>query len=423
MRIYCACLLVLCAGCSKSSDRDADLAGAYAPLLGDLPVAISVPPSAPTDTARAEDPSLEIGLEDGADEYLLQDVVDIEVSDLTGTVYVADAGRLEVLAYGPDGVHLKTFSARGQGPGELMGLSSIDLLGDTLLIMDPVQARVTLFDTAGSLISTLPVDETGGFRGSRLGQTVRKAVVHQGALYSFHRSDPIRTQANTQRGYLIRRVLSTGIMDTVISVPVVPIRGQARNLNGGQSFSYEAPPLFTPEVHWDIAEKEGLLYLAGGGSYDVYAIAVQSDSVLRQLTRDSPQRRVTRRDRVALLEYEMGRSDQGIPPGFKAAAIEPLVRGRFARIKPTVSGIIAAGPHVWVNLFSTAGDPTGNGARWDVVALDGKLNMTVLFPAGFRLFTVEGDDLYGVKEDDGGVQRVVAFNRYSMSGRKASHAP
>ena len=83
----------------------------------------------------------------------------------TGTVLAVDARALHIIALDSTGRNRYTVGQRGTGPGEFRGLNAVGWLGDTLVVLDRVQRRLSVF--AGSplrLARTVlwPTDTTFG---------------------------------------------------------------------------------------------------------------------------------------------------------------------------------------------------------------------------------------------------------------------
>ena len=72
----------------------------------------------------------------GDDErYLLYRPRDVDVGP-DGSIYVLDAGDFNVKVYDAAGEHVRTFSQRGQGPGELSRPTSAAIAGDRYVVND-----------------------------------------------------------------------------------------------------------------------------------------------------------------------------------------------------------------------------------------------------------------------------------------------
>ena len=95
------------------------------------------------------EPTLQIGLVDGAEEYLFGSVEGVlRLED--GSVAVSDGGASKVSIYDSNGSYVASFGRAGQGPGEFRNLSRIYAHGtDSLRVLDRSTGRVSSFDVRG----------------------------------------------------------------------------------------------------------------------------------------------------------------------------------------------------------------------------------------------------------------------------------
>jgi hypothetical protein len=69
-----------------------------------------------------------------------------------GTVIIANSGTSEIRWYDADGRHLRTAGRSGDGPGEFRLLSRMFRVpGDSLMVVDAMQRRLSVFDAHGTL--------------------------------------------------------------------------------------------------------------------------------------------------------------------------------------------------------------------------------------------------------------------------------
>lgn len=93
---------------------------------------------------------LRIGSRDNPDVGFTRPIgVDV---DRDGNTYVAEASTMEIRVYGPDGVLLRHFGGRGDGPGQFQSMR-FGVKGDTVWVVDLTAQRITLFDRQGKLLS------------------------------------------------------------------------------------------------------------------------------------------------------------------------------------------------------------------------------------------------------------------------------
>jgi len=83
--------------------------------------------------------------------------VDVAV-DRDETVYALDAAGGRVVRFAPDG-SVTTFGGPGVGDGQLQGPSGLAVRNGTVVVADTGNARIELFDTAGTFLEAIPVAE------------------------------------------------------------------------------------------------------------------------------------------------------------------------------------------------------------------------------------------------------------------------
>jgi hypothetical protein len=74
--------------------------------------------------------------------------------DARGEIFVADWQAREVRVFSSQGRFSRAFGRSGEGPGEFSTLYSLGWLGDTLLVLDPGNARVSVLDRSGQSLNT-----------------------------------------------------------------------------------------------------------------------------------------------------------------------------------------------------------------------------------------------------------------------------
>ncbi len=83
----------------------------------------------------------------------LGDITSLAIGD-DGSVYALQRQPAVIKVFGPDGSYVRSIGREGDGPGELRrGFLSIH--GDTLLIQDSGNSRLTIFRTDGTLLRTV----------------------------------------------------------------------------------------------------------------------------------------------------------------------------------------------------------------------------------------------------------------------------
>jgi len=98
---------------------------------------------------RLSQPTLEIGLIDGDEQYLFASIESVvRLSD--GRIAVSDGGSFMVSFYDSDGRFAGSFGREGEGPGEFRSLSHMYVHGtDSLRVLDRRTGRISSFDAQG----------------------------------------------------------------------------------------------------------------------------------------------------------------------------------------------------------------------------------------------------------------------------------
>ena len=111
------------------------------------------------------EPTLTIGAVTGDPNYLFQGISHaLRLED--GTIVVADRGANELRLFDAAGGFIRSLGGPGEGPGEFQLLNEVWTRGDTILVSDNIQSRISVFGRGGDVLETIPVEVAPG-RGSR----------------------------------------------------------------------------------------------------------------------------------------------------------------------------------------------------------------------------------------------------------------
>ena len=143
------------ASCTQGADPGGDsaLGETVVDTIGDTIVVRTV--NARDDEAGLRlTPEITIGVVDGAEEYQFTSVAEM-VPAADGTAYVWDRTLGVLRQYDPSGRFVRVIGGQGGGPGEYRSSNGIALLpGGRLVLWDAQQARVNVYDTSGTHITT-----------------------------------------------------------------------------------------------------------------------------------------------------------------------------------------------------------------------------------------------------------------------------
>jgi hypothetical protein len=144
------CAVLTLAGCgsdvSRSAPTRADSAGVsiitYAALDTTLQLTLS------------ESPILSIGVVEGDEPYLFSGISEIaRLSD--GSIAVAETRAREIRIFDRTGRFVRSMGGSGEGPGEFQFLEWFHIVaGDTIVAWDGQLRRLTLFTSAGNVVTT-----------------------------------------------------------------------------------------------------------------------------------------------------------------------------------------------------------------------------------------------------------------------------
>ena len=103
------------------------------------------------------EPTLTIGAVTGDLNYLFQGISHVlRLED--GTIVVADRGANELRLFDAAGGFIRSLGGPGEGPGEFQLLNEVWTRGDTILVSDNIQSRISVFGRGGDVLETIPVE-------------------------------------------------------------------------------------------------------------------------------------------------------------------------------------------------------------------------------------------------------------------------
>jgi hypothetical protein len=108
-----------------------------------------------------------IGVLDGDERYTFGSVIAVAVTT-DGTMWVADRMLYKIRRYDANGVHVGDVGRRGEGPGEFSSLNGLRSLSDgRLAAWDPALSRVSRFNTDGTYVDAILINENRGMLSGR----------------------------------------------------------------------------------------------------------------------------------------------------------------------------------------------------------------------------------------------------------------
>jgi hypothetical protein len=305
---------------------------------------------------------------------------------------VANGGSSEIRLFDAAGAHVATFGRAGGGPGEFQALSGVARgVADSILAWDARARRVTVFGPDGTyardmqLVSDGSVLALAGTLGGGMvlgSQTMFDSPVESSGL----QRPPVALASFDAAG---TRVAELGRH-----------AGDERTVRIGDRTVEIGLPPFGRRTQF-----------AGHGERVIVATQERGELLVHDLTG-----RLTRIVRTGVvpaavtdadLEAHISRVVADMPPD-RAAGVRGGLEGMLRVPRKPAHGplVISDGGEFWLSDFP---DPATQRADWTVFDADGVAQARVRLPAGFRLFGVEGDRLYGVARDELDVEYVRVY--------------
>lgn len=373
-------LVVLGAGC-------ADSAGSPAWTVWDSAGVEIISNSAPSSYWRlGEEPVISLGVVDQGGPTEFFRVEDIAILD-DGGVAVANRGSEQVRLFDAEGRHLLSFGRKGSGPREFRLLSLVEAYGDSLLVYDEGNDRITVWSRGGRFGRSFRLDWFSGLLGPEhlmgaqgiLTATARymselpgEGLVVDTALVSHydlegHLIDSIGRFPHNER--VVRR---TGDRQMTLPAPFSE-RGQLVGTPIGFCYAF-GPSALVHCYGWN-----GQLERA-----------IRLPLAPRQVTAGAVE---------AFWQEQMGQTD-----GPRRDAFQRLREFMpFPKHYPALGQLLMDGDgRIWARAFSL---PDEHEQRWFVLE-DGRLVAELATLRGLRVMDVRDGRIAGVRTDDFGVEFV-----------------
>lgn len=333
----------------------------------------------------------QVGSVNGPPEYTFFRISDLAV-DTHGRIVVLDGGDKSVIIYDSTGTFVTRFGREGNGPGEFLGPTRVELRQSQIWVFDVQHARLSQFTSQGQLIATRSYPRPAGLDLSEIHEMRDSSLVG----ISVFRASP-----GTPEHDPLNRVMriSAEHVDTLLSFEVGVVLWRA------------------PEgLPWGLARKA----LGTTG-----AVAVSGDSLIALVDAQKGQLRILTVDREGLhqkapvpIPFDAHPVDSGTLDQVRQEVRDEMRAGRA----PTLSRIDLVPPslvsdltgkalwddngNVWIE---TRAELNANSRRWLVTAPNAARRHWVAVPQQFELKAVTGGRAYGVWRDELGVEFVRVY--------------
>jgi hypothetical protein len=310
-----------------------------------------------------------------------------------------------------------TLGGVGQGPAEYRQPDGLFALpGDSTLLVDLGNGRLTVLAPDGSFGSTMPIAQGEPGAGGGLLIVLPRGVDEQGRLY-FQPFGGRSGAGLPDSAAVLRLDRASGAVDTVTMVKLPEMKRSVSGGAGDQNVNITPVPL-SPQDAWAVAP-DGRVAVARSGDYHLEWI-LPDGSVVRGAPIAYRPVKIERADkeewaenlgnglRIAVMvsngerRVSFGRGGSGGAPD--------LDKFDWPDTKPAfVSNGVWVAPEgdAWVERHVPAGSP----ARFDIFGSDGRLEGTLILPAGRKLVGIGQGAVYAVRTDDLGMQWLERYRR------------
>jgi hypothetical protein len=345
------------------------------------------------------------------DTWLFGRIQDIAV-DRAGRVYVLDNGDQKIRVFSADGKLLRTIGRTGRGPGEFTRPRKIEVVNDTLWVADNANARLTALSTVnGSVLrSSRAAVYDQFFEGVTIAGlfTVRPDEL----------ADPTATKPMTLR---IRHEMAGSqrgkeIGTMIITRPPLVFRtyvGEAKKSFGAANLRqplddrwiHQVSPSGRSIVLLERAQRAssaGFLGKRAPSALRLVEIGWKGDTI-RDRTFTVPSRAVTSADITAIADslaqlgvVLAGAKPFGVPQEIRDSLYKPPT---WPPVTEFLAGLDGS---IWLR----QPQPPSKTSKFWRLAADGKELPPVVVPGHIRPFRVSSNKIWGIAEDEDGVQSV-----------------
>jgi hypothetical protein len=302
----------------------------------------------------------------------------------SAVLYLADPFADEIMAIDPDGNVQWRAGRSGSGPGEFLDPWNITLLGDTIVVFDGGNHRLSLWNTSGDHIGVTLLDEF-----ELPGAPAWLTVIGPDRLIAttFPVFRPSSDSIVLHGAVVVAD--RTGTIDTLKSVKT------NLSLSPNTGGTVQA---FRPSIMYSSRLAGGLVGYVNDASLYRISLLDQTGRPVHIIQVTAPQPTTGAQHRRMYLQYRRASDNEQV----RFPAQLPSLR----QIQATADGLLLVQTYWW----------TERGlARWDRWTAEGDFVDSFLLPARLRYVSVGGHDLvYGVTETELGVQNI---NVYRITDR------
>jgi hypothetical protein len=344
----------------------------------------------------ADTPSLSLG-DDETDSTTIFSLVRSTARLGDGRIVVANYGTRQLRFYDSNGRFLKAVGGLGKGPGEFNWLGkALRTDGDSLILWDPNNARLSVLDSSGRFVRSVPLQ-----RGQGVSFPDPFGRSSDGALIGQIGSRSSNVGAVRGNAIFVRYGPDLLPIDTIAERP-----GTERYIQpcGGGMCGYDPPFARSTSA----AFSRDRLYVGSADRYEISVIGTDG-RLIRSIRLAAPNREVTSADAARQREALLGRA--------KPAARQELERVYAAMTVPKTMPAyrdlrVDRVGNLWVEDYRVTDD---DAPRWTVFDSTGRMLGALATPRSLRIDEIGDDYLLGVFRDSLDVEHI-RMHRVSKPG-------
>jgi hypothetical protein len=310
----------------------------------------------------------------------LGEIASVAIGD-DGSVYALQKQPAVIKVFGSDGAYVRTIGREGDGPGELRR-GFLAIRGDTLLIQDSGNSRLTIFRTDGTLLHTV-VSPCCFYWPPFVIDSIGRAWI------------PGRSQNNTPSWFRIRMNGSTA--DTVAMPPMDDFskmkRWEITVTRGSNQLQMIMPAPMQPGTLF-APRSDGAIVSGSTGRYQ-FAILRSAADTIRIVDADAPAVTITEAQRDTIFARATAQRDEVVHRALLASAHKDDIPHTWL---PWTHMALDGDGHLWVALPGAAGEVS----RLQVFDREGRLlgDVSPANPKMFDLTAAWGRDRIAVPDED-----------------------
>jgi hypothetical protein len=316
-------------------------------------------------------------------QYSLHRVAGI-TTDPNGNVYIADSGDARVRVYSRRGVFVRDIGRPGHGPGEFLSIMGIGIFSDTIYVIDRQADRVSLFDTAGTLIRT--ARSTHGTFDSDAGVMAPFKLLGNGSEVS----SPISRGLSSDERIRLLLTREGTIVDTLLSVPdssSIVLSWGAGTYFLPHPFVRPAPFSISPGGEYYVTILAYPDTALAPGEFEIRVNRVMGGPPRWQRVFHAQPVAYSRSKADSIIEMHARVMPPEVVPAFRAAVRPPAYEPQVQ------SAVVSDDGEVYLRMASTE-----DSATWLVIDGGGKATGRIRLPRSARHVLARGDTLLVVED-------------------------